>query len=169
MADLDEYLHGADENGREGLDSVEASDENLSMSGVRELLLAVVDVLGESTQPGGDVLDELREVVNALDDLSYLRVVEHLQKVVFNSYRRIECAQKNFLLFFAIETNSPLYLDFHFMQFISEKISRSCSRSRAANCVPKYTKQVKTLLQKRNWDDKIKYRFIKNDEQRKNN
>lgn len=76
--DLNENLHGADENRRQGLHLLEAAHEDVAVHLVGELFLPGVDFARDAGEARAQILDELHEVLHALDHLGHGEVVEHL-------------------------------------------------------------------------------------------
>lgn len=59
MENLNEYLHGADEDGGESLDPLQAAHQDLSVHLVGQLLLAGVHVPGHLRRMGSEVSVDL--------------------------------------------------------------------------------------------------------------
>ena len=81
IEDLDEDLHGADEDRRQGLDLLEVETEALPLLGVEEVEPPGVHILAHLGEAGAEVFDELDEVLHGLDDLGDSEVVQHFLAV----------------------------------------------------------------------------------------
>ena len=81
VEDLDEDLHGADEDRSQGLDLLQVPPEVLSLLGVQEVSLPPLDIVADFGEAGAEVLHELDQVLHGLDDLGDGEVVQHLLTV----------------------------------------------------------------------------------------
>ena len=81
VEDLDEDLHGADEDGSQGLDLLQVLPEILSLLGVEKVSLPALNIVADFGEAGAEILHELNQVLHGLDDLRDGEVVQHLLAV----------------------------------------------------------------------------------------
>ena len=81
VEDLDEDLHGADEDGSQGLDLLQVLPEVLPLLGVQKISLPTLNVVADFGEAGTQILHELDQVLHGLDDLRDGEVVQHLLTV----------------------------------------------------------------------------------------
>ena len=81
VEDLDEDLHGADEDGSQGLDLLQVLPEVLSLLGVEKVSLPALNIVADFGEAGAEILHELNQVLHGLDDLGDGKVVQHLLAV----------------------------------------------------------------------------------------
>ena len=94
--DLDKNLHGADENGSKSLDLLEATDEDITVDLMRELLLAGVNFARYASKTRTQILDKLHQILHTLDDLCNVQIVEHFLALAddFAHFRLVKAKQQ---------------------------------------------------------------------------
>ena len=76
--DLNEDLHGADEDWSQRLDLLQVLGQPLPLQGVEKVSLSTLDVLIDFRETRAEILDELDQVLHGLDDLGDGEIVENL-------------------------------------------------------------------------------------------
>jgi hypothetical protein len=94
--DLNEDLHGADENRSQGLDLLQTTDEDIAMHLMGQLPLASIHLTRHFGKARTQVLDELDQILHAFDDFGHSQIIEDLLALAddFSDLRFIEAEQK---------------------------------------------------------------------------
>ena len=94
--DLNEDLHGADENRGQGLDLLQTTDEDIAMHLMGQLPLTSIHLARYFGKARTQVLDELDQIFHAFDDFGHSQIIEDLLALAddFADLRFIEAEQK---------------------------------------------------------------------------